>query len=452
MNDLFYLGLSISISYCIFRNGNSVMHRYSSNLSPTAPRAKSFRFIHFLVVFGMFYFARRFNEFAALSLSLASRALFVFSATLLGEHAIKEAGAQTSTDKPSFGVASPQDVAGAQRKPAGPGFQEVTIIDSKGFKQPIAVGTIRIPSEWITRGGIDWDRKVQCVSNMMRFGWTASAPDGSQGFEVRPGYTWQVQGTEARFNPCSPLPVNSAREYLHMIVQQRYGGRVRVVEYRNRPDLSKAMQANASGQGKAWHEAGQIIINYSAEGREIRESIIGTIVFTELQGNIMAGAGIVYAQFAPEGKLDLELGETLRKSMQPNKEWMDLWGKVARDEGNRIAQETSNGIMRWHNDRMAEISLKGANDRSKIRMDTQREVSQIYSQTWQSTQATNDRMHRRSLEAIGEYNTYKDPNSGTPVRATIHNNHVWKVGDGRYVSTNDPNFKPTNGVELRRIP
>ena len=70
----------------------------------------------------------------------------------------------------------------------------------------------------------------------------------------------------------------------------------------------------------------------------------------------------------------------------------------------------------------------------------------------QSTQATNDRIHRRNLEGIGKYNTYKDPGSNVPVRGTIHNNHAWKFGDGRYVSTNDPNFMPGNGVELKRIP
>jgi hypothetical protein len=370
---------------------------------------------------------------------------------------LTQASAQEATAKPAFGVASPMDAPGAQRKLVGPGLQEVTIIDAKGFNQPMPVATIRIPSEWVTRGGIEWDRQTQCVSNMMRFGWTASAPDGSQGFEVRPGYTWQVQGTENPMNPCSPLPVNSARDFLNMIVNQRYANRARVLEYRNRADLVQGMQAsNASGQvagqGGARQEAGQIIMAYAADGREFRESIIATVVFTELQGNIMAGAGIVYAQYGQDGKLDLEVGEAMRKSMQPNKQWFAMWGNVTREAGNRVAQEQSRGITRWHNDQMAAINLKGANDRSQIRMQTQREVAQIYSQTWQSTQATSDRMHRRNLEGIGEYNTYKDPGSNVPVRGTIHNSHVWKFGDGRYVSTNDPNFKPSNGVELQRIP
>ncbi len=41
----------------------------------------------------------------------------------------------------------------------------------------------------------------------------------------------------------------------------------------------------------------------------------------------MAGAGIVYAQFALDGKLVLKLGEVIRKSMQPNKQWFDCGAK-----------------------------------------------------------------------------------------------------------------------------
>jgi hypothetical protein len=361
--------------------------------------------------------------------------------------------AQEVASKPGFGIATPMDAIGAVRKPAGPGFQEVTIVDSKGFAKPITVFSARIPNDWVTRGGVEWDRKGQCVPNMIRYAWTASAPDGSQGFEMRPGYTWQVQGTEIGMNPCSPMPVNSVREYLNMIVNQRHANRARILEYRPRADLTQpSTGSNTSGQGNSRQEAGQIIFNYTIDGREFRESLIATLISTHAQGNVVAGAGAVFAQYGLEGKLDLELGESIRKSMQPNKQWFELAGQVTREAINRISQEQSRGITKWHNDRMAAINLKGANDRSQIRMQTQQEISQIYSQTWQSTQATNDRMHRRSLEAIGEYNTYKDPSTNTPVRSTIHNSHVWKMGDGRYVSTNDPNFKPSNGVELSRIP
>lgn len=129
-----------------------------------------------------------------------------------------------------------------------------------------------------------------------------------------------------------------------------------------------------------------------------------------------------------------------------------MWGQAAREVSDRVAMEQSNGITRWHNDRMTAINIKGADDRSQIRQQTLNEVSQIYSDTWKSTQETDDRMHRRTLEAVGEYNTYNDPTSNTPVRATIHNDYVWRVGDNNYVSTDDPNYSPTNGVQLERIP
>ena len=354
----------------------------------------------------------------------------------------------------SYAVANPMDGQGVQRRPAGDGMQEVTIIDSQGFGQPMNVGTVSIPADWKTRGGVTWDRRGQCVGNMMRMSWAAFSPDGQQGFEIRPGYNWQVQGTEIQMNPCAPMPIRSVRDYLSMVVQQRYGDRARMLDYRDRPEIAQGMKQNGPlpPNMKAWNEAGQMLIAFTLDGKEFRESLLTLIFFSESQGNVVGGTANIYAQHAPNGQLDLELGERIRKSMRPNMQWVQMFGQAGQDAADRIGAEQRNGITKWHNDRMTEINLKGARDRSQIRMQTQREVSQIYSDTWKSTQDTNDRMHRRSLEAVGEYNTYRDSTTNAPVRATIHNNHVWRVGDGNYVSTNDPNFSPTNGVQLRRIP
>ena len=354
----------------------------------------------------------------------------------------------------AFRVAAPTDTSGVQRKPAAGGWQEVTIMDNHGFSQPVSVGTARIPAEWITRGGVSWDNSTQCVGNMMRMSWQASSADGLHGFEIRPGYNWQVQGTEIPFNPCAPMPINSVRGYLDLVVNQRYGGRARILQYRDRPVLVQSLAPGAQGSGGAPmpFEAGQMLIGYSQDGREFRESLVTTLTFSQLQGNIVAGTPNVYAQHAPDGQLDFELGERLRDSMRANRQWVDMWGQVTRATADRVAMEQANGITRWHNDRMNEINLRGANDRLQIRQQTLREVSQIYSDTWKSTQDTDARIQRRTLEAVGEYNTYNDPVSNTPVRATIHNDYVWRVGNDSYVSTNDPNYAPANGVQLQRIP
>lgn len=195
-----------------------------------------------------------------------------------------------------------------------------------------------------------------------------------------------------------------------------------------------------------------MLIGYEINGQEFRESLITTVTFTQVQGNVVGGTPFVFAQHAPDGKLDMDLGERLRESIKQGRQWTQTYQNDILQAIDRISAEQSRGITKWHNDQMTAISLKGANDRSQIRTQTQREISEIYSSTWKTTQDTSDRMHRRSLETIGEYNTFRDPATNAPVRATIHNNHVWRVGDGRYVSTNDPNFAPANGVQLNRIP
>ncbi len=380
--------------------------------------------------------------YRTLSHSLASALVYIAVST--------GADADNST---SFRAASPIDTSGAQRSPAVDGWQEVTIMDNSGFNQPLTAGSARIPADWITRGGVTWDKNTQCTGNMMRMSWQASSADGLQGFEIRPGYNWQVQGTEIAFNPCAPMPINSVREYLDMVVNQRYGGRARILQYRDRPDLVQALAQGARGTGgaQAYYEAGQMLIGYAQDGREYRESLVTTLSFSRLQGNVVAGTPGIYAQHAPDGQLDFNLGERLRESIRAKKQWLDMWGQLTRATADRVARDQSNGITRWHNDQMTAINLRGTNDRAQIRQQTLHEVSQIYSDTWKTGQDTDERIQRRTLEAVGEYNTYNDPVSNTPVRATIHNDYVWRVNDS-YISTNDPNYAPANGVQLQRIP
>ena len=116
-----------------------------------------------------------------------------------------------------------------------------------------------------------------------------------------------------------------------------------------------------------------------------------------------------------------------------------------------ISQRQSQAIATWHAGEMARINARGAADRAAIRMQTQREVSQIYSNIWSQSQATDDRIHRRTLEAIGEYNTYADPARGGVVRESTQYDRVLRTEDGGYISTNDPYLNPAGSQELERI-
>jgi hypothetical protein len=331
-----------------------------------------------------------------------------------------------------------------------PAMQDVQIIDATGFGRPMVSATTQIPSGWATQGGVGWDRSSDCVTNHLRFRWLAVSPDGEQVFEAMPGYNWQVQGTEIQMNPCPAMATRSVREFLQAI-GQRYPA-AQVIEYRGRADLLPRNPAAPLNGARAHSEAGQLVIGFQSGGREMRALLTTTLNFSELQGNVVVGTSAVYAQYAPKGKLNGLIGEHIMKSLQIDQRWLAAANQTMKAAIDRIGERQRQGIAAWHSQRMAQINARGAMDRSQIRMQANREVAQIYSNTWADSMATDDRIQRRTLESIGGYNTYADPAGGGTVRSGIEYERVIRTGNGDYIPTNDPYLNPAGSQELERIP
>lgn len=194
-----------------------------------------------------------------------------------------------------------------------------------------------------------------------------------------------------------------------------------------------------------------MLVAYQKGGVEYRESFKTQVNFTEIQGNVMGGTSMVYAHRAPHGQLDFALGKRISMSLKPNPHWMALMKESTGAAERRFSSAQSRAIANWHAGEMARINAKGAADRAAIRSRANQEIGQIYSDTNRNTQATNDAMHRRSLEATGEYNTYSGQ-GGEPVRSSIHGGErVLQQPGGGYSSTNDPYYNPAGSRELQRV-
>lgn len=326
---------------------------------------------------------------------------------------------------------------------------QANVMDLNGFGSPIVAINVQLPAGWRTQGGVTWDRSSECVGNYLRFKWLATSRNGRDAFEMMPGYTWQLQGTQIPMNPCPALAVRTAREFLE-IVAQRYPG-VKILNYRDRPDLRTTNQQTMPGV-RATSEAGEMLISYSSGKGEIREMLTTTLNITELQGNVMVGVPNVHAVRSTRGDPDMKTAERIRKSMVPDERWMQMMKQSSQEAIARISQNQQARIAAWHASEMSKISARGAAERSRIAMQTSREVAQIYSNTWANSQATDDRIQRRTLEAIGGYNTYVDPAAGGLVRESIDYDRVLRTESGGYISTNDPNFNPAGTQELDRLP
>ncbi len=359
--------------------------------------------------------------------------------------------AQTQAD-----TSAPRPAPAAAPVARSGGSQPVAIVDAQGFGSPMNAATLEVPAGWQVQGGISWQRANPCVGNHLRIDWVASAPDGREAFEVMQPFTWQVQGRSVPMNPCPVLALGSNRDFLMAVVQQRRPG-ARVLDYHDRSDLAAQAEAQAAPPANGVRrkiDAGELLIAYPAPGGggEVQERFSTSVTFTEVQGTVMGGAGIVYAQRRLGGPPDAALGARIVASMKPNLEWMAMM----RDAGLRAEQQYSSNqrqqIDRWHASEMARINAQGAADRAAIRAQTARDVAGIQAQTNANTQATNDRMHRRTMEGIGEYNTYRDTN-GNAVQSSIHGgSRVLQHSDGSYSSTNNPYYQPPGSVELKRVP
>lgn len=351
-----------------------------------------------------------------------------------------------SVSESSPAPATPAPVRGAR--------QQTAIVDAQGFGQPIEAATLELPAGWTSEGGVGWQRDVACAGNQMRLNWVARSPDGQQALELMHPFTWQLQGRSVPLNPCPVLPIASAREFLLAVVQQRRPG-AQVVDYLDRPDLREQAQSQAApgAPGARRHfDAGELRIVYPFNGGQVHERLTTSVSFSELQGTVQASAGIVHAQRRMDREPDPAVAEAIVASMKPNPQWL----AQVREYGTRAAQQhasrQSQQIESWHAREMARINAQGMADRAAIRAQTQREISAMQAQTYANTQATNDRMHRRALEGIGEYNTYSDT-SGNPVRSSIHGgSRVLQHRDGSFSSTNDPYYQPPGSTELRRVP
>lgn len=338
--------------------------------------------------------------------------------------------------------------AGASRPDPGR-MVTATVVDASGFGAPMAAMTLEVPEGWTGRGGVDWRRQVECVGNTWSMAWGASSPDGLHELTLLPRLAWQVDSTQVvPMNPCPAAPMASARAYLEQLAAQARPG-ARVLAWRDRQDISAPMQRNAPQGPARWRvEAGELLIGYRLQGIEMRETLVAAVSFSEISGNIHASAEPGLALRAPEGLLDFELAERIRRSGRLDPDWAQRMLAWSRQHVEAVSQRQAQSIQAWHQRRMAEISLAGMAERHRIRMDTLAEIGRINSQVVADRAAAGDRNHARTLDMIQEVSPWRDPGTGAQVDLSIHYRHAWQLEDGRQFLTNDAAFDPARDLGI----
>lgn len=346
------------------------------------------------------------------------------------------------------------------------------IMDPSGFEKPMVAATALVPAGWRTQGGYVWSAGAPCAGNDYNLNWSAVAPDGISAIAFVTKPTWSIiQSSYDRGppGPCESVNWTTAKEFLEALARQT-SPQVRILDYQVRPDLIEQQEKfnrllpNMNDnlvKLTLRTDAGQILFAHTVNGREVREMITASILFAETQvadvmnpgrvGMIMFNGSpisVVYSR-APAGQLNPQLSDVVAKSIAPTSDWsrrtfqynmkkqQDAFEKMMRDA--KYNEQQRQEMFNAHQKRMADMQA------------TQQQRDRLYDQG----NLVSDRTQREFVEAVRGVETYHEPVEGGVVQLDNTFNHAWRVRDGSYLLTDDPNFRPgligLEGQELRRV-
>lgn len=392
---------------------------------------------------------------------LISAALLLTAAC--GDAATKTPPA-TGADVPSSGgamAAAPAAMPAAPRPGAGnyARYEPAVIVDRTGFDAPMGAASLFLPFGWKTEGGVYWAHDFMCT-NGYNFLWRATSPDGAMSLGISPQTGWAYGvGMPATPQPgCPTLQISSVRQYLEESVKQTMPG-ARVLDYRNRPDLLVEVGAKPTrtpmpmGEIQIWQEAGEVLFAFQQNGQEMRGTSAVVVQFQKMitdmssafrgdptvvqslqpgQGpmeSVNAYAMPGYYATAPNGRLNTGYFEAIRKSIKTNPQW-----------ARRIA---------GHNAAIGRVALEESRKRSEMIARSNEEISRIRQETWNAYQESSDRRAREFGEALRGVETYVDADApGGTVELSHMQDNAWRLNDGTYVLTDDPNFDPWRDLQV----
>lgn len=340
-------------------------------------------------------------------------------------------------------------------------------IDDPGVIAAMPAMSVLVPMGWRSTGGVI--AGSGSCSAPYSVNWQATSPDGRSTISIFPTEVWSMSNT-AGSGDCMPASFANAREYLEARVQRAYQG-ARIIDYRERPDYASSaadyaqrtqQMINSMGLSMRVHaDGGEILFAYTQDGVEMRGMAgVSAVFFASQLSNPMGGTPLMsssgetlgsFAASAPEGQLDFDLIEAARRSIVPNGAWLDQLFALQQQLGAAAVQGTRE---------RAAIIVAGGAAATRSNIESFQRMSGFDRATSGSGggklypgESTDDRMQRRSLEAIRGVDTYMDPVSNSPVQLDHTYGNAWRVhGQAAYILTKNPNFNPGQyGIEATQM-
>lgn len=349
--------------------------------------------------------------------------------------------------------------------------QPVDIVDGRGFERPLVAYRAMVPAGWRAQGGIVWNVGNPCANGDYALQWTITAPDGVSVLAMVPQPVWRILRTSMprQRGSCEGPQWTDVQQYLEGLARQNFP-EGRIIEYRPRPDIARPvvemlrqsppMQTELM-QARMRAEGGEIVIATRFAGRETRELIRALVMINETRlADIMNPGQIalegldgvplaVTFMRAPVESFDPRLPDLIERSMLRMAEWSNR----VYEHNRRKQQAAFEATIRAGVSSQQQLQQMNAAHQSRMQaLDAGR---QFNDRLYDLRNASSDRQQREFVESIRGVETYHEPVAGGVVQLDNTYQHAWRVQDGSYLLTDDPNFRPgligLEGQELRRV-
>jgi hypothetical protein len=349
--------------------------------------------------------------------------------------------------------------AALAQSPAAPAaeplrVQPLQIIDRQGFEKPYVAYTMFVPAGWRTEATVRWNVQAPC-SRIYQPVIKAESADGRQVLELTPGEAWGRGTMGPLAQGCPTWAIQSAEQYLQGWLQKNRAG-ARVLELRTRADK---VQRPPPLQGQGYEsrrvlDVAQALIEWPGATPQ-REVLVTVVNFGQMRMAGMGGlppievvsgeAAGVLSWRAPGAGPDARAFDALWSSFRQSPEWA---GRIAAAQ-QQMAQENAQTQMQIsqlrHQGSMEALRQQAQRGENAHR--TRQEIADMQSQGWRDRQQSSDRQQQATVQAIRGVSAWRDA-GGATVELPDHYRHAWKLKDGSYVLTDDPNFDPARQLRL----
>jgi hypothetical protein len=337
-------------------------------------------------------------------------------------------GGQAADDGPSL------EAAGADGSAVL--LERVTVFDT----DPVGVGgpalTLLVPQGWTQQGGPVWRHEY---SNLATYEGTVTSPDGFQGVQFFPTVPqiWQDSGIPFFPEGSNYLgndvraPIGDVGVFLETLILPNYrtGFGPRIISRESLPDVAALWLASSLPGTEAIAE--RLLTEHTANGVTIHEEFTIVITFTPnpgIPGALIWGPQQIFSVRAPASEFEAArpVLQAVATSPVVDVNWFAGYSYV-------LDLSIQNGF----------DAIRAAGEASRIISQTNAEISGIIMDTYNATQASNDRIAEAWSQTIRGVETYSSPfEGGATYELPNGYNYVYGFEDGKVILTNEPAFDP----------